>query len=139
MLPAVMKIRKGIEARYKPVIGPDSDETSASVPHAVTVLESWAGADGNPASKLKAFGVRCQGLGFLVEQSRIQKLCWIQKLGFRNSLRGIQKLSRQIQKLFRRIQKLLRWIQKLCLQKLYRWIQNLSSWDSETLFVGFRN
>ena len=47
----------------------------------------------------------------LKEQSRIQKLCWIQKLGFRNSLRGIQKLSRQIQKLFRRNQKLLqeRW------------------------------
>ena len=66
MLSAVAKIRKSMEVRYRPLNAPDGDETSASVPHVVNVLESWAGADGNPASKLKAFGVRCQGLGILV-------------------------------------------------------------------------
>ena len=84
----------------------------------LTRLNHPCRAYGNPATVSR--GWFSGGKHALKEQSQIQKLCWIQKLGFRNSLRGIQKLSRQIQKLFRRIQELFRRI-----QELFRRIQKL--------------
>ena len=80
------------------------------------------------------------------EQSRIQKLSWIQKLGFRNFFVGFRNSFVGFRNFFVGFRNSFVAFGNFVFRNFlggfrnsFRWIQKLSSLDSETFFVGFRN
>ena len=76
--------------------------------------------------------------GYLREQSRIQKLSWIQKLGFRNFFVGFRNFFVGFRNFFVGFRNFVFRNFLGGFRNSLRWIQKLFSLDSETFFVGFR-